>query len=446
MEKNREGAAARERQNAGGKAEPPRQLRGPAARRINLAAGCLLAVGALVFLVRPWSSRTQAAEHMADGTELTQDVSEAGGAPARAPSGGEPRILTGGNAYTDPYSAAAEGAAEAVESYFAAISRGASREAALLTGESDGGLFSLEALGGLPAPDAPGTITALPYLTTEGRVLFEVTYPAEGKDLRTWAEARDLDGWRITGAADTYGAGLDPREADFSVPLLSLNGESAGIFSSDGGPGIRRLLIPEDGYLYLSWQSGAAGGSGAGCSVTLSRGAPDGESLFSCDLQPGSGPQQSRDIPVSAGVYYATVTPATGDAGETRLTISLIPEVHTEREDNDTPKDATPVSLNTACSAYLSGGEDTDWFSFSLDSSRPVNVLMTTSGTGSGATAYICTVCDAEGESLAVVSVPGSARISETGNLDLTPGEYYVQVTEGPAATADEYALTVIAP
>lgn len=344
------------------------------------------------------------------------------------------------NDYPQPTDASA-----AVQRYFEARAYDIPDEAALLSAESSQpGIFTSEALSNLAMPDVPGTVNAAAYQTQDGRELFEVTYQSGTQSIRTWIASEYLNGWKLVGASNTYGAGLTTDNIDYSIPLLSLNAETTNTISARGGRNTYRLLVPAAGRIKLLWQSGSKAASRTSHTVTMYRGALTGDTVFSFELQPSLNKQQSKDMFVSAGVYYVTVTAKMADAEQYHLTITHNAETHVELESNDTSAKATPVELNTGYSGTLSSSRDVDYYSFSLDATSAVNVTFGIPGNGTKTTTHTVTVLSAaSGGTLSTISVPGNTQLSETGNLYLSPGTYLVQVAKGSASTNDEYILTV---
>ena len=338
-----------------------------------------------------------------------------------------------------------EDAAAAVQRYFEARAYDILEEAALLTaGSSVDGIFAPEELAALMAPNAPVTVNATAYQTQDSRVLFEVTYPAGTQTIRTWIAAEYSDGWKLTGAADTYGAGQSTNDIDYSIPLISLNADTSNTISSRGGRSTYRLLIPSAGRIGLVWKSGSKAVSRTSHTVTMFRGSLTGDSVFSFQLQPSLNIQKSRDMFVSAGVYYVTVEAAVADAEPYHLTINFTADPYVELENNDISSRATVMKLNTSYSGTLSSAKDVDYYAFTLNAPSAVNVTFGIPGNGSKTTTHVFTVLRAADKSkLSTVSVSGNAQLSETGNLYLSPGTYLVQVAKGSAFTNDEYTLTV---
>ena len=344
------------------------------------------------------------------------------------------------NDYPQPESAAA-----AVQRYFEARAYEIPEEADLLTEPATlPGVFDLGALDALAAADIPGTVNAVAYQTEDGRELFEVTYPSGAQTVRTWVAAEYIDGWKVVGAADTYGAGQSTEDVDYTVELISLNEEVSNTISAKGSRSTYRLLVPTAGRLGLVWQSGAKAVSRTSHAVTMYRGALTGDTVFSYELQPSPNRQKSKDMFVSAGVYYVTVEARTADAAPYHLTITFDAETNVELESNDTAVRATPVALNTAYSGSLMSAKDVDFFSFTLEENSAVNVTLGTPGNGSKSASHVYTVMRAsDGGTLSTVSMPGNVQLTETGNLYLSSGTYLVQVAKGSTYTNDEYMLTV---
>ena len=343
------------------------------------------------------------------------------------------------NDYPQPANAAA-----AVQRYFEARAYDIPEEAALLTGSPAAGIFSAERLNALATPDVPGTVSAVAYQTQEGRELFEVVYPAAGQSIRAWIAAEYIDGWKLTGAADTYGAGLTADDIDFSVALISLNAETENTIAARGGRNTYRLLVPAAGRIGLLWQSGSKAASRTSHTVTMYRGSLTGDAVFGYQLQPSPNKQKSKDMFVSAGVYYVTVEANIADAAPYHLTITFDAETHVELENNDTAARATAIELNTGYSGILSSAKDVDCYVFSLDATSAVNVTFGIPGNGTKTASHtLAVISAADGSKLSAVSVPGNAPLTETGNLYLSPGAYLVQIARGAAFTNDEYILTV---
>ena len=344
------------------------------------------------------------------------------------------------NDYPQPISAA-----DAVQRYFEARAYDIPDEATLLIAESTTPtIFSTTALTALAVPDVPGTTKATAYQTEDGKELFEVTYSTGAQSIRTWIATEYIGGWKVVGAADTYGAGQNPSEIDYSLPLISLNAETSNTIATRGGRNTYRLLLPTAGRLSLVWQSGDKAASRTAYTVSLYRGTIAGDAIITYDLQPTPARQQSKPMFMSAGVYYVTIEARIADAPAYHLTMTLEAETHVELEPNDTPATATPVELNTAYYGSLQTSNDIDFFSFTLDETSKVNVTLGTPGTGNKTTTHVYAVLSAaDGAKFATVNVPGNMQLSETGNLYLSSGTYLIQVNKGSAWINDAYTLTV---
>lgn len=344
------------------------------------------------------------------------------------------------NDYPQPASAA-----DAVQRYFEARAYDIPAEAELLTAEATiPGIFNAEQLATLAVPDVPGTVNAAAYQTEDGLELFEVTYPSGSQNIRTWVAAEYINGWKVIGAADTYAAGQSIADVDYSIELISLNEEVNNTISAKGSRSTYRLLVPTAGRLGLVWQSGIKAVSRTSHTVTMYHGALTSDTVFSYDLQPSLNKQQSKDMFVSAGVYYVTVEAKIADAAEYHMTVTFDSEDNVELEDNDTSVKATTASLNTAYSGMLSSAKDVDFFAFTLEETSAVNVTLGTPGNGTKSIAYVYTVYSAaDGGKLSTVSMPGNVQLTETGNLYLSSGTYFVQIAKGSTYTNDAYTLTV---
>lgn len=336
-------------------------------------------------------------------------------------------------------------AVTALQRYFEARAYDIVDEVDLLTETSnDSANFSHDYLGSLAVPDIPGKADATAYYTEEGRTLFEVTYPSGAQTVRTWVSAEYINGWKIVGASDTYGDSQNVANVDYSVPLISLNVETGNTLTAKGSRNTYRVLVPNAGRLGLMWQSGCKAVSRTSHVVTMQKDSLTGDTVFSYELQPTPNKQQSKDMFVSAGVYYVTVEAKRDDVEPYQLTITFASETNVELESNDIPANATAVELNTAYSGSLSDLKDVDYFSFTLDATSAVNVTFGTDGSGNKSAAYNFSVYSAsDGSKLSAVSVPGNAQLAETGNLYLSSGTYLVQVTKGNTYTNNEYILSI---
>lgn len=336
-------------------------------------------------------------------------------------------------------------AAAAVQRYFEARAYDIPDEAALLTAESTRTeFFGTTALASLIAPDVPGVVHANAYQTENEQVLFEVSYSSGMQRIRTWISVEYINGWRLTGAADTYGAGMAVSDIDESIPLISLNVETENNLLSKGDRNTYRLLVPSSARIQLLWQSGSKAVSRVSHTVTMRRGSLNGDTVFSFQLQPSPNKQQSKDMFLSPGVYYVTVEANNADAEPYHLTVRSVAEAHVELEKNDTPARATAIAHNTTYSGVLSSAKDVDYFSFTLNETSAVRVMLATSGNGNKTSAYTLAVIRAvNGEKMSSVIVPGNAPLCEMGNLYLSSGTYLVRVSKGNAFTNDEYRLTV---
>ena len=306
--------------------------------------------------------------------------------------------------------------------------------------------FSLEKLSALASPDLPGTIHAAAYQTEVPQVLYEVCYPSKAHTIRIWVAVEYLDGagWKLTGAADTYGSNMPTDRIDYAVPLISLNDETTHTLAERGSRATYRLLIPTAGRLHLVWQSGSQKLSRNSHKITMVKDSLNGGSVFEYTLQPSPGKQMSKDLFVAAGVYYVTVEALMAETEAYHFTIAFHEEEHVELENNDTYLSATDVSVNTDYSGALTAEGDIDFFCSVLDSASAVNITLKTPGNGSKNPVYSVKVLSADsGSSVSSLSVPGNALLTETGNLYLSPGTYLVQLEKGTVFTSDEYKLTV---
>lgn len=340
-----------------------------------------------------------------------------------------------------------QSAQAAVERYFEALRYGIAEEAALLTAQPQTpGVFTLEKLQALPEPFAYSDADCQVYLAADGRQLFEVTYAKRPvmERVRTWIAVEYQDGWKVVGAADTFAQGQSVADIDASVRLLGLNQAVSQTIAAKGGCQTYRLLVPEAGRMQLVWQSGEKNASAASHAVSMTRRSPAGEQVFSYALKPSVNWQQSRDLFVSPGVYYVTVEAKSADAAPYSLKMAFTPDGHIELEGNDTELTATPVELDTPYSGNLLSAQDVDFFAFTLREAGGVHISVETGGSGSASGAYTCSVFSAADRSrLCTLTVPGNSKLTDSGNLYLSAGTYWVRMAKGAAYLGDAYTLTV---
>lgn len=335
-------------------------------------------------------------------------------------------------------------AASALQRYFEAVAYDIPDEASLLTADEVANSFSFNYLTALPVPEIPGTVDADAYSTADDVALFEVVYSVDGQDVRAWMAVTYDNGWKVAGAADSYGAGLDASKPDYSVPLISLNAETADTIQDKGGKHTYRMLLPTAGSLSMQWQAGDKAASRNVFNVSLYRDSLASDALITYELQPSPSRQQTKPMFMSAGVYYVTVEARTSDAIPYSLTMLMQGAEHVELESNDTSGTATPVEANTAYTGSLLTSKDVDWYAFAIDETSAVDLELGTAGNGSKSAAYVMTVYSAQdGKSLTSVSVPGNVQVSDTGNLYLSSGSYWIQVVKGSTWTNEAYTVTV---
>ena len=339
-----------------------------------------------------------------------------------------------------------ESASAAILRYFESRCYDIPEETAMLV--SDPGIdltFSADMLAALPAPTNLNKLDVASCRTEDDIEYFEVSYPAGTRNIRAWVTAENRDGWKAAGAADTFAEGQSTADIDFSIPLLSLNAETGASLAAKGSRTTYRVMVPDAGRIGLTWQSGNAAANGTSHIVTMTRDSLDGEEVFSYPLKPSPNIQMTTDLFTAAGVYYVTVEAKAADTAPYAITIRYKPDPYVEKESNDTYQTATAIELDTAYSGNLSGKEDVDWYSFTLDEPAAVNISFGSSGVGRGSSTShtVALYSGTEGSVQTVVNVPGSAQLTESGVLYLSAGEYLLQVSKGSSPVTDEYTLTV---
>lgn len=334
------------------------------------------------------------------------------------------------------------GPVAAVQEYFRLRSTGSDTEPVLGTSDAFPS-FLPEQLADLPLPDPMGSLTASPFYDQDGICLLEVNYAAGPRSVCAWLATEYNSRWQLTGALlpESVGSNMD---RDSSIFLLCLNQEITRTLPSKGSRHTYRVIVPCSGRLALIWQSGEKAASGISHTVSLNSGSLTGEEIFSHPLTPSPNRQATSDCFVAPGVYFVSVTAGSNDNVPYSLAMTFTAEEHVELESNNIPSCATPIQTDTDYLASLRTAGDVDFFRFTLEEHSAVNVSFATSGNGKSSTAWIYAVHNAaDGRQMTAVSVPGNLELARTGNMYLSPGDYFIQTICGSTHLTNPYTVCV---
>ena len=336
-------------------------------------------------------------------------------------------------------------ASETIQRFFEARVYDISEEMALLTTDNAiSTAFNANTLLTLPAPTIPVTVTSTAYAIETDTEWYEITYDADTQAVRSWVVVTHEDSWKIAGASHVFAENQSLEGVNYSLPLLGLNVPNSNAIATKNTRNTYRVFIPTAGRLSMLWQSGEKNSSQTAYTATMQANTVTGDSVFTYHLKPSLNKQQSKDMFVSAGVYYVTIEAKVNSPAPYDITLVFEAETNVELESNDTTTTATYVALNTPYRATLSDSKDVDYYLFTLPQPSAVNVTLATPGNGTKSSSHLYTLFNAmDGNMLSSVSLAGNALVAETGNLYLQNGTYLVQVVKGKTYTDDTYTLTV---
>ncbi len=152
-------------------------------------------------------------------------------------------------------------------------------------------------------------------------------------------------------------------------------------------------------------------------------------------------------IGVGAGTYYVCVDNDNlyENVGTYELGCSFTSADDWEREYNNQPDHATPLSENTAVTGTLSDAEsefDTDWFAFAVAEDTAVTLTFTHEATEGRKDIFNITLYGADGTAIGETLITYEDTPALTLTQALTVGTYYVKVTSGRYNSNVRYTLT----
>lgn len=355
-------------------------------------------------------------------------------------------VLTGIEWQQNDYHPKPSSAQEVIQRYFEARYYDISEEISVLGGTDENeSFFRYQFLEQLPLPVKVNDISIVPYHISSDQAMFEVSYAAKDRAMRTYIKVAYQGAWKVIGAADSFAEGLSTTEIDFSVPILCTGLETSGSMEKHNEIHMYRLMLSTLGRLSFQWEASEKNIKDA-YGVTLRKSQEDREPLEDYLVSLNVVKQKRLPIILPAGIYYLTVKANSKNLLPYHFTATMESDAFVELERNDTPITATSIQLNTAFAGQLLTKNDVDYYVFTLEQNSIVNVRMTTKGNNSRSDHFQYAALNHLGSTkLAEISVSGNVLLSETDRLYLAKGKYLLRMQKSLSHTDAEYQLTVFA-
>jgi len=139
---------------------------------------------------------------------------------------------------------------------------------------------------------------------------------------------------------------------------------------------------------------------------------------------------QTGNIGLPAGDYYIKITRANYSDKNYKLQVNYTETDIWEKEFNDTKEEANEIKLNSEVNASLRNGNDNDWYKFSLEKAGYVNISFEHDYIESESIYWkIYLFYSADNKELANYEFAGNVTKSQTGNIGLPAGDYYIKIT-----------------
>ena len=223
---------------------------------------------------------------------------------------------------------------------------------------------------------------------------------------------------------------------------LELDEEAVNTLSNRDGNDIYRFHLSEPGRLTLRWQAGERTSSKELYDVSLHRGNIE-DKIVTYTMTSGTSYITSEPVFLTSGDYSVVIKAKSGIAVTYHMILQSEPMESIELEDNDNFLSATPIENDKAYSGALQHDLDQDYYKFQLTEARAVNVTLGTAGNETDTAAYILGVYNENRGILTEAQAMGNASFSETGNLYLRAGTYYVRIKKGNTWSGEAYTLAV---
>ena len=178
-------------------------------------------------------------------------------------------------------------------------------------------------------------------------------------------------------------------------PLLALNETITAPSPAKEKAVNYRVLLPKAATLTLLWQAGEKKESRTAFTVALYDENDLTKAIISYDLALNPGQQMSYPLPLTAGIYYVSVTAKTSAAVQYTISLKAEENARIESESNNTSDEADQVELNAAYTAGLLNSADVDFFVFELTEPGKVSVTLNGNDEGKKQNRYQLTVYDA---------------------------------------------------
>ena len=334
---------------------------------------------------------------------------------------------------------------ETIQRFFEAKGYGIEEEAGLLQAEALYGKLGFGFDVPEDMPEAPYEVESSAYYTEAGIVLEEVRYQSEGKECKIYAAVIYDSGWKIVGFSDAFAPGMDERESNTEMPLLSLNAAVTDKLQDSEDKHIYRMLLPEASRVQMFWKAGEKQGKRTAFYVSLYDAEDLSEALTAYELKLSPARQMATPLFLKAGVYYIQVEAKSYEDCEYELTMEAQAEQYVEQEENNNPESANAIEVNQEYRASLFQKNDVDCFVFRLDAPGAVDVVLQADDIDSKKSRYEVKLFNLiNGRLLSQNQMLGNVKTASMGKVYLSEGQYMVQVSPGKEWSSWDYGLTVV--
>ncbi len=231
----------------------------------------------------------------------------------------------------------------------------------------------------------------------------------------------------------------EPNNSQSSATDISVDSPVTGNIENDSDSDWYRFQVPADGVVTFTLSHQVLSSTDIFWKVAVFQSDGVTSAATSAQIEwtnVGNKDLQTSQLGLRAGTYYVRVAPYKYYSYNTcqySLKVNFTASGVFEKEKNESPESATPVSVNTAYKGAVSNDSDKDWYKFSLDSDGSISISLSHDNipstdifwkfslyNGDGVTA----VC---GVSLLEWYVRGNANYT-TSKIGLPKGTYYVCV------------------
>lgn len=345
--------------------------------------------------------------------------------------------------------------------WFEAHAYGIEEEKQLLTADAADAPAgrSMEEADALPVPDDLTTLDMQLYQVTDGLSRWMVGYTSGGArmDVHVSCKTERINGAErhmLAGASYALCAAED-EVGDTSVALLPFGGHVSGRLADRNDMHTYRLLLPVSAQVRMRWQAGDSNKTITAFEIQLYAQEDRINPYLKWRVSLNNVTQTSQTFYLKPGVYYAQVLPVSYKDTEYTLAFTATDECMAELEPNNTTSQATAISVNEAFygalqtnkNSELQTAEDVDLYTFTLDRSAAVSLLLEQKEQASSSSQRLVVSLHGgdDGQQIASSSIEGSRTQTKTPIAYLNAGTYYVLVRKGQSWYSGVYALTVSA-